>query len=155
MMRIVLATVWCILGRWSLVIKPNFCSDFEHKVCSIFRSLVEILMFGWDFEVSAYSRFWNWNFIKICARSCDINSNLGSVVSLAMFPLLSAIQVSVCHKRKSIKMSVPYHDCWQMTPGYWRSSWFWMTPRWRTLQRWWTFLVCSRNQRWWNTVTQL
>ena len=33
MMRIVLATVWCILGSWSLVIKPNFCSDFEHKVC--------------------------------------------------------------------------------------------------------------------------
>ena len=26
------------------------------------------------------------------------------------------------------------------------SSWYWMTPRWRTLQRWWTFPVCSRKK---------
>ena len=38
MMRIVLATVCCILGSWGLVIKPNFCSDFEHKVPSRFWS---------------------------------------------------------------------------------------------------------------------
>ena len=52
MMRIVLATLCCRFGSWGLVIKLNFCSDFEHKVWSRFRSwsLVEILMFGWDFD---------------------------------------------------------------------------------------------------------
>ena len=48
-----------------------------------------MLMFGWDFEVNAYSRFWNWNLIKICELwTCNMNSTLGSVVSLAMFFLL-------------------------------------------------------------------
>ena len=85
-MRIVLATVCCILGSWCLVIKPNFCSDFEHKVWSRFWSLssgkiwgwpvffcwsfgevmklkawsfyfMERLMFGWDFEDEVGSRF--------------------------------------------------------------------------------------------------
>ena len=43
------------------------------------------LMFGWDFEVDAWSRFWRWNLIKICVWTCDKNSTLGSVVPLAMF----------------------------------------------------------------------
>ena len=42
-------------------------------------------MFGWDFEVDAWSRFWRWNLIKICVRTCDINSTLRSIVPLAMF----------------------------------------------------------------------
>ena len=113
MMKIVLATVCCILGSWGLVIKPNFCSDFEHKVWSrfwcwssgkIFRlafgqyfaadvlqmlwswilvemlklglvfwilSLVELVMFSWDFEVNAGSRFWRWSSIKICVWTCE------------------------------------------------------------------------------------
>ena len=113
MMRIVLATVCCILESWGLVIKPNFCSDFEHKVWSrfwcwssgkIFRlafgqyfaadvlqrlwswilvemlkvglvfwipSLVELVMFSWDFEVNAGSRFWRWSLIKICVWTCE------------------------------------------------------------------------------------
>ena len=37
-----------------------------------------MLIFGWDFEVDAWSR---WNLIKICV----MNSTLGSVVPLAMF----------------------------------------------------------------------
>ena len=44
------------------------------------QSLVEMLIFGWDFEF--------WNLIKICVRTCDFgkqNSTLGSVVPLAMF----------------------------------------------------------------------
>ena len=36
MMRIVLATVCFRFGRWFLVIKLNFCSDFKHKVWSRF-----------------------------------------------------------------------------------------------------------------------
>ena len=43
MLRIVLVTV-CWFGSWRLVIKLNFCSDFEHK--------------GW-------SRFWSWSSGKI------------------------------------------------------------------------------------------
>ena len=49
MMRIVLTTVWCRFGRWSLVIKLSFCSDFEHKVSR----------FGQDFEVDVQARFWS------------------------------------------------------------------------------------------------
>ena len=104
--RIVLATVCGRFGSWGLVKKLNFCSDFEHKVWSRFRSwskgeiwswslvsffcwcfveviwiLVEILKLGlanifkfnfnrdvWDFEVDTCSRFWRWNFIKICVQ---------------------------------------------------------------------------------------
>ena len=43
-MRIVLATVCCKFGSSGLVIKLNFCSDFEHKV-------------GQDFEVEVQARF--------------------------------------------------------------------------------------------------
>ena len=52
-----------------------------------------MLMFGWDFEVGTWSRFWRC-LIKICVRTCDMtsrsyfgkqNSTLGSVVPLAMF----------------------------------------------------------------------
>ena len=46
---------------------------------------MERLMFAWDFEVDAWSRFWRWNLIKICVWTCDMNSTLGSVVPLAMF----------------------------------------------------------------------
>ena len=35
-LRNVLMTVWCRFGDWSLFIKLDFCSDFEHKVCSRF-----------------------------------------------------------------------------------------------------------------------
>ena len=27
-------------------------------------------MFGWDFEVNAWSRFWRWNLIEICVKTC-------------------------------------------------------------------------------------
>ena len=36
-----------------------------------FLSLLETLMFGWDFEDDAWSRFWRWNLIKICSWICD------------------------------------------------------------------------------------
>ena len=53
-------------------------------------------MFGWDFEVDAWSKIWRGNLIKICVWTCDMtkrsyfgnqNSTLGSVVPLAMFHL--------------------------------------------------------------------
>ena len=40
MLRIMLATVCCRFGSWGLIIKQNFCLDFEHKV---------------------WSRFWSWS----------------------------------------------------------------------------------------------
>ena len=29
-------------------------------------------MLGWDFEASSSSRFWRWDLIKICVRTCDM-----------------------------------------------------------------------------------
>ena len=29
------------------------------------------LLFGWDFEVDAWSRLWRWNLIMICERTCN------------------------------------------------------------------------------------
>ena len=55
-------------------------------------------MFGWYFEVDAWSRFRRWNLIRICVRTCDVtsrsyfgkmNSTLGPVVPLAMFLFLT------------------------------------------------------------------
>ena len=51
----------------------------------VWTSFMERPMFGWDFEVDAWSRFLGWNLIKICVWTCDMNSTLGSVVPLAMF----------------------------------------------------------------------
>ena len=63
------------------------------KLALVKISSLRIVMSGWDIEVYALSRlwnwirtrFWNWNLIKICVRTCDMNSILGSVVPLAMF----------------------------------------------------------------------
>ena len=69
MMRIVLATVWCILGSWSLVIKPNFCSDFEHKVCSRFwcwsSGKIFKLEFGHYFASDILQRLQSWILIEM------------------------------------------------------------------------------------------
>ena len=45
-------TVCYIFGSWRLVLKLNFCSDFEHKV-------------GQDFEVEVQARFWSWSLFSI------------------------------------------------------------------------------------------
>ena len=57
-----------------------------------FCDFFEMLMFVWDFEVDASSRFRNRNLFKICVRTFDMNSTLGSVVLLAMFYLNVKIQ---------------------------------------------------------------
>ena len=66
-------------------------------------------MFGWDFEVNAWSRFWRWNLIEICVKTCDMtlisyfveqNSTLESVVPLAMCepltPIILRASLTVC-----------------------------------------------------------
>jgi len=68
-MRIVLATVCCILGSWCLVIKPNFCSDFEHKVWWRFWSWssgkIFKLEFGQYFAADVLQRLWRWILVKM------------------------------------------------------------------------------------------
>ena len=83
----------CRFWNWGVVMKLNFCSDIERKVSSRFWSsseilklkfaqyfaadvwlrlqswilvkiLVEMLMYGWDFEVNAYLIFWILNLIQ-------------------------------------------------------------------------------------------
>ena len=60
-MRIVLATVCCRFGNWGLVIKLNFCSNFEHKVWSRFWSWssgkILKLKFGQYFAADVWLRF--------------------------------------------------------------------------------------------------
>ena len=69
MMKIVLATVCCILGSWGLVIKPNFCSDFEHKVWSRFwcwsSGKIFRLAFGQYFAADVLQRLWNWILVEM------------------------------------------------------------------------------------------
>ena len=55
MMRNVSTTVWCRFGRWTLVIKSSFCSDFEDKVSRFVQ----------DFEVDVQARFWSWSLVII------------------------------------------------------------------------------------------
>ena len=58
---------WCSgkIWSWSLSVFWCWCLVEVTKLGltnSLSLSLVEKLMFGWDFEVNAESRFWNWNF---------------------------------------------------------------------------------------------
>ena len=41
------------VGRWTLVIKLSFCSDFEDKVSRFVQ----------DFEVNVQARFWSWSLV--------------------------------------------------------------------------------------------
>ena len=58
-MRIVLATVCCRFGSWGLVIKLNFCSDFEH-----FGQDFEVEV-RWDFEAEVWSILCFWCLVKV------------------------------------------------------------------------------------------
>ena len=59
-MRIVLATVNCRFGSWGLVIKLNFCSDFEHFGQDFLK-----LKFWRDFEAEVWSAFCRWCFEEV------------------------------------------------------------------------------------------
>ena len=71
MMRIMLATVCYRFGSWRLVLKLNFCSDFEHKGWSRFWSWSSGKIWSWrwsviccwcffrGYEVESWSRFWS------------------------------------------------------------------------------------------------
>ena len=88
---------WCLVE----VTKLNHNQDSETKLGQDFKfsqgtvcyCLFEIL----ELMLSQDSK--NWNLIKMCARTCDKNSTLGSVVPLAMFAVcvkngISAAEIS-------------------------------------------------------------
>ena len=58
--RIVLATICGRFGSWGLVIKLNFCSDFEHKVWSRFRSWSKGEIWSWSLV-----SFFCWCFVEV------------------------------------------------------------------------------------------
>ena len=60
MMRIVLATICSRFGSWGLVKKLNFCSDFEHKVWSRFRSWSKGEIWSWSLV-----SFFCWCFVEV------------------------------------------------------------------------------------------
>ena len=69
MMRNVSTTVYYRFGRWGLVIKLNFCSDFEHKFWSRFWSWSsgEILKLKFDqyFASDVWLRLRSWILVNI------------------------------------------------------------------------------------------
>ena len=112
MMRIVLATVWCILGSSGKIFKLEFGHYFASDILQRLRSwiLIEMLKLGsvniLNFKFSrdgdVWLRFWSKCLVEILKMKFDqdlclnlwydpigyfgkINSTLGSVVPLAMF----------------------------------------------------------------------
>ena len=69
-----------------------------------------MLMFGWDFVVDSLSRFWRWNLIKICVRTCDMNSTLGFVVPLAMFMTYDIQSLCFCASLEIIRFVQLHRD---------------------------------------------
>ena len=65
--------VWSVFCCWCLieVTKLNLGLDSE-------------VMFGWDFEIDAWSRFWRWNMIKICAITCAMIKKIPSEMEVAL-----------------------------------------------------------------------
>ena len=86
MMRIVIATVCCRFGSWGLIIKLNFCSDFEQKVLSRFLnwSSGEILKlkFGRYFAADFWLRLQSWILAKI------LELDLLKILSLSLLKFL-------------------------------------------------------------------
>ena len=80
-MRIVLATVCCRFGGWSLVIKLNFCSDLEH--------------FGQDFEVEVKAGFWSWSLVSILLMMFGWSQILVNILKLGLVKILTLYLVEM------------------------------------------------------------
>ena len=83
---------------------------------------LRMLTFGWDFEVNAKSRFWNLNLIKICVRTCDMNSTLGSVVPLAMFLFYGTFSRGKTAFFRTLSLSRPSAISQVSYPPWWTST---------------------------------
>ena len=82
----------CFLRLWSLTLV-----EIQKEARFWILSLVQMLMFGWDFEVDARLRLEKWNLINVYVRTCEMtqrsyfgkqNSTLGSVVPMAVWQCL-------------------------------------------------------------------
>ena len=75
-------------GSWNLVIKLNFCSDFEHKVWSRFWSLssgeILKLKFGQYFAADVWLRLRSWILVKIMKLGL-VNISSLSLVEMLIF----------------------------------------------------------------------
>ena len=60
MLRNVSAIVWCRFGSWILVIRSNFCPDFEHRVWSRFWSWSSGKIWSWSLV-----SFFCWCFVEV------------------------------------------------------------------------------------------
>ena len=95
------AEVWLRLQNQILVKVLKLCLANILSLC-----LANILMFGWDLEVNAQSKFRNC-LIKICVITCDMNSTLGSVVPLGLWQCLVISEVgSPDYKTKSAILKI-------------------------------------------------
>ena len=73
MLRIMLATVCYRFGSWRLVLKLNFCSDFEHKGWSRFWSWSSGLMLSRDSEDEMWFVFELWYDLKKLLWQDELN----------------------------------------------------------------------------------
>ena len=71
---------WCDPGMWRWQLKLVEVIRVAHVDDKKRLCFVEMLIFGWDFEVGAWSRFWRW-LIKTCVRTCDIWLKVVTLVS--------------------------------------------------------------------------
>ena len=109
------AAVWLRLRIWILV-------KMQKLGLVKILSLVEMLIFGWDFKVNAWSRFRNWSLIKIC----DVNLTLGSVVPLALF--FMKMQSNFEQQGTKVKpiisnpCTIVFRLLWDFNNSFWKNS---------------------------------
>ena len=74
------ATVCWRFGSWGLVIKLNYCSDFEH--------------FGQDFKVEVEARFWSWSLV-IKLNFCSDFEHFGHDFVILKFKIRRVFEAEV------------------------------------------------------------
>ena len=93
-MRIVLATVCCRFGSWCLVIKLNFCSDFEH-----FGQDFWSWKFRRDFEAEIWSAFWRWCFEEVTKLNLGQYSEARQKWNLSKNLLHQIFRLKILHRQ--------------------------------------------------------
>ena len=121
-----------------------------------------MLMFGWDFEVNAGSRFWRWNLIKICVWTCNINlkklllsAELNSRVRCVFGNVFAFINFSTRSKRSSTRqneasqnlptrkltyISETISNLWDVTFAFQMHA--------ASVDSFWTFSYCQGGWKW-------
>ena len=105
-------------------------------------------MFGWDFKVDFWSRFWQLSLIKIFVWTCfnfgKLNSTLRSVVPLTKFFILIVYRAGYRYKSQSWKYP---HDDWQIhmltSPSY-----VFVYIYWKVVRHTCTLVICRLMLLW-------